>query len=290
MACRLGVDAIEIDVRRTSDGVLVVRHDGISDRHGRVMSYEELRRADPVILTVAEAVAAVRGRIPILLDIKTHDAVEPLGRWLARCSRPDTLMVCSPIVQDLAWLAKVAPKVARLVTFPDLGAGGSASVRRVWHTLGARRREGDFAQMSRDLIRALRDMRRERSAAIAELGGIPWRDALPDELPEAVRGAAASGITVHQWLVTPQLVEAAHQLGVTVTAWTVNRPDALAAVVRAGVDCITTDDVEGMRMHLAPIRRAVEREKQHVKRWTLRTLIRHVHRDGLPDAGAELAG
>ena len=288
MACRLGVDAIEVDVRRTSDGVLVVRHDSITDRHGRAMSYDELRRADPVILTLEEAVAVVAGRVPLLLDIKTHDSVEPLGRWLAGYSRADTLMVCSPQVEDLRWLASVAPRVARLVTFPDLGAGGSASVRRVWHTLGARRREGDFAQMSRDLIRALRDMRRERSAAIAELGGIPWRDALPEELPEAVRAAGASGITVHQWLVTPQLVEAAHQLGVTVTAWTVNRPDALAAVVRAGVDCITTDDVEGMRMHLGPIRLAVQREQQQVKRWNLRTLVKHVRRDGLPDAGAEL--
>lgn len=54
-------------------------------------------------------------------------------------------------------------------------------------------------------------------------------------------------MSIHHCLVTPQLSEAARDLGVSLVAWTVNESAAIRRVAACGVDFITTDDVVGMR-------------------------------------------
>jgi glycerophosphoryl diester phosphodiesterase len=44
-------------------------------------------------------------------------------------------------------------------------------------------------------------------------------------------------------LLSPELVMAAHQAGLTVAAWTVNEPSALRSALDWGVDTVITDDV-----------------------------------------------
>jgi glycerophosphoryl diester phosphodiesterase len=87
----LGVDMMELDVRRTQDGVLVIIHDETVDRttegHGRVadLTLAQLKAlrlrdnfggamsptlTDQRILTLDEALALARGRILLNLDIK----------------------------------------------------------------------------------------------------------------------------------------------------------------------------------------------------------------------------
>jgi glycerophosphoryl diester phosphodiesterase len=90
----LGVDMVEIDIRRTADGALVVMHDATVDRttdgHGRV-SEMSLRRFKALRLTSArghpaeapptleEVLARAQGRILINLDVK-----EPIAEQVAQ--------------------------------------------------------------------------------------------------------------------------------------------------------------------------------------------------------------
>lgn len=90
----LGVDMVEIDIRRTADGALVVMHDATVDRttngRGRV-SEMSLRRFKALRLdaadggpaeappTLAEYLARARGRILVNLDVK-----EPIAEQVAQ--------------------------------------------------------------------------------------------------------------------------------------------------------------------------------------------------------------
>jgi glycerophosphoryl diester phosphodiesterase len=94
-AIDVGADMVEIDVRLSSDGVPVIYHDkeigdGTSpSRYIDALSVHELRSIDlgllkgsrfkgESILTLDEALALVRNRIPINLDIKAPDAIGPV--------------------------------------------------------------------------------------------------------------------------------------------------------------------------------------------------------------------
>ncbi|MEM3426627.1 MAG: glycerophosphodiester phosphodiesterase family protein, partial [Thermoproteota archaeon] len=77
-ALELGVDAVELDVRRTRDGELVVIHDAEVDRttNGkglvRELTLEEIRRLDAgkgeKIPTLEEALDFLDGRVKILIE------------------------------------------------------------------------------------------------------------------------------------------------------------------------------------------------------------------------------
>jgi glycerophosphoryl diester phosphodiesterase len=72
-AIEIGADLIEFDVRRTADGRLVVFHDeALRGRPIGSMTLEELRAAsnDVAIPTLAETLAATRGRIQLDVELK----------------------------------------------------------------------------------------------------------------------------------------------------------------------------------------------------------------------------
>lgn len=251
-------DMIEVDISLTADHVLIVRH-GDRPGHrdpGAHMTYAQLKKADPDLMTIDDLDAFIGGQVRLLLDIKGIRTAEYLAQWLARQAQPQRYAVCSQRLKDFDALLALAPAVDRWPSFPDVGGGDlRTGLRRVAAAVVQRRKAGDIAQMFRDTRRAVRDVARDRNAAISALGGLPWRDGLPALLPDVIERVQPAGISVHQWLVTPALVDAAHEMGVTVAVWTVNRPDALAAAVRAGVDYVTTDDPVAMRDALPRARR-----------------------------------
>src|SRR5689334_13189345 len=90
-AIRLGADYIEVDVRTTADGKLVLMHDATVDRcttgHGEVakMTFDEIRaldagiRKDPEfagtkVPTFDEVLDLARGRIGVYVDVKQVSA------------------------------------------------------------------------------------------------------------------------------------------------------------------------------------------------------------------------
>ncbi len=96
-AIEIGVDAVEVDVRGTKDGELILMHDATVDRttngKGRVnsMTLRELRVLDAgqgeVIPTFEEVVGAVLSRIGLVVEVKEPetlprilDVVESSGR------------------------------------------------------------------------------------------------------------------------------------------------------------------------------------------------------------------
>ena len=90
-AIRVGADYFELDVRTTSDGKLVLMHDGTVDRttngHGEVakMTFDEIRALDAGVKmspefkgtrvpTFDEALDLARGKIGIYVDVKNASA------------------------------------------------------------------------------------------------------------------------------------------------------------------------------------------------------------------------
>lgn len=74
LAVEAGADGIELDIRRTADGVLVMSHD---DRvHGQPpisdLTFEELRKRTPQVPSLAETLAAVPRRIFLNVEIKNQ--------------------------------------------------------------------------------------------------------------------------------------------------------------------------------------------------------------------------
>jgi len=85
-ALKCGVDAVEVDVRMTRDGRLVLMHDETVDRttngKGRVrdLTFNEVRRLDAGkgerVPTLEEALEAVKGRAKLVIEIKEDDIVK----------------------------------------------------------------------------------------------------------------------------------------------------------------------------------------------------------------------
>lgn len=262
-AVSLGVDWVEVDVCVTGDGRLVLRHDvRLPDGVPLVaLTLTELRRADRDLLTLDEAVDAVGSRTRLLLDIKLAAAAPPLGRWLGRRRTTDALAVCTESRSALLSVREQAPRVARWLSLPDVGSRRPEHVACVLRDLSHHRHPGQMTRALADLARAVAEMRQSPEAGVARLCNVPWRVPLPQRLGLLAADVGAAALCVHHWLVTPQLCESAHRLGLPVVAWTINRPHRARQVLGCGVDLITTDDVVGVRdgLHEATPRRTLTR-------------------------------
>ena len=250
-ALSLGVDRLEVDVLCTAGGRLVLRHD-VCLADGRFVAdldLAEVRDADPDLLTIDEAVEHLDGRVALLLDIKMAAAAELLGTWLRRRRDQDAYALCT---ENIAWLLHLrfaAPRVERWPSFPDLGERRTHHVQRV--VAGMWRSHASVGGLIRgigDVQRAASQLRHRPHESLANLAGMPWRARLPADVARARADVGAAGICVHHWVVSEQLVEEAHAEGLHVNAWTVNNPFAARTVASAGVDSITTDRVDLVRL------------------------------------------
>lgn len=112
-----GADAVELDLRATRDGHLVVMHDATIDRTtsgtGEVarMALEELREADAGlgerIPTFEEAVEAVG--LPIYAEIKAVEAAEPLAAMIGKRRLQGRVVPISFLPEALAEVRRVLP-------------------------------------------------------------------------------------------------------------------------------------------------------------------------------------
>lgn len=117
-AIDLGVDLVEIDVHETADGKLVVFHDyrlkRICGVRGRVRTttFARLRQLNPAIPTLAEVVAACRGKTRLLVEIKRATPEK-----VAAAVRGHDVIVFSLSRKRLAQFAAAAPNVPRFGLF-----------------------------------------------------------------------------------------------------------------------------------------------------------------------------
>ena len=247
-ARRIDVDALEIDLVATADDALVLHHD-LRHRSGSLiagLTLAELRALDQQLLTLDEAVEELDGLMPLVLDVKSIAVVAPLCGWLSRWGNRLDLVVCTEHAAALERLRHSAPDVHIWRTFPDVGARVDQRVLRVISGLLAHR--GTRAlRAAGDAWQALTFVRDSPRDAVAHISGLPWRNMLPLLLAGVRERLDAGGITVHHPLVTRELCDEAHALGMEVIAWTVNDPVAARRLMACGVDMITTDRVEEIR-------------------------------------------
>ena len=125
-ARELGADGVELDARRTADGVLVVHHDAGIDRFGIIAAhpFAALRASHPDVPTLIEALAACSGML-VNVEVKclpwepdAEDDSRPVMRAvtdLVRAHAPDAIVssfdlaavdACRALAPELAtaWL------------------------------------------------------------------------------------------------------------------------------------------------------------------------------------------
>jgi glycerophosphoryl diester phosphodiesterase len=184
-----GVDAVEVDVQLTADGVPVLSHDDdlrrvagldVSVRRSKLVELRRYRVGGHPIPTLEEALSLVDGRVGVLVEVKHPE---------------DT-----PTVID---------------TLKSMGA-------TEWAALISFYEEAVAEAASRGLVAGLIYARP------------------PGKIVEARRLGARIVLPRYN-LATPRAVALAHRLGLTVVAWTVNRPEDAVKLVRAGADAIASD-------------------------------------------------
>ena len=220
-AVELGVDALEMDVHATSDGVLAVIHDETVDRttdgSGLVkeMTFAELRELDAaynwphheeseehpyrgqgIRVPSLEEVLRRFPDVPMTIEIKQADPpiVDAFGELLQRYDREQNTIVAS-----------FHPEVMREFRrkFPAFATSGVEPEIRTFYVM-----KTIFAG---------------------------WLYAPP---MEAFQVPEVSG---NLRVITPRFVRAAHRRGLNVQVWTVNEADAMRRVLDAGVDGVITD-------------------------------------------------
>ncbi|HIE18948.1 TPA: glycerophosphodiester phosphodiesterase [Candidatus Bathyarchaeota archaeon] len=104
-AIELGVDRVEIDVRVTRDGYLVVIHDETMDRttngHGYVkdLTLNEIRRLDAgkgeIIPTLEEVLSLTKGQVTLQVELKAREATEPVVHLIERNNAEREVVITS---------------------------------------------------------------------------------------------------------------------------------------------------------------------------------------------------
>lgn len=91
----MGVDYVEIDVRRTSDGVYVNFHDDRtpSDHEIHVLTYAALKRElGAELLTIDEVIGLVDGKVGLHVDLKEEGQELDVVRYIeARCTHSEAV-------------------------------------------------------------------------------------------------------------------------------------------------------------------------------------------------------
>jgi len=124
-AIRLGCDAIELDVHLTRDGRLAVLHDDLVRQDGewryvRELEGEALRRLDagegePIPL-LDEVLERVRGRSPLIVEIKAFGVAGPLADLLRRHGLGPDLHVTSFLHEEVVEIGRLCPGLERSIT------------------------------------------------------------------------------------------------------------------------------------------------------------------------------
>ena len=204
-AIRDGADGVEVDVRATRDGTLVLMHDNTLERVAHDprpiadVTIEELRALrvyDPrglvpfePIPTLAEAIAAVGGRCTIVIDFPMRDLDERVAATVRAADAQAWTWFTTHPPSDAVYLRRQCPD-------------------------------------ARVLLSVLAQPR--------------WVDDLDDGIEVAAR-LGLHGVNADHEVVTAAHVEHAHARGIELGVWTPNLPSEIARVLDLGVDVITTD-------------------------------------------------
>ena len=214
LAMELGANALELDVRRSGDGVLVVIHDPDLARTSRS-----------------------RGRVAELTAAQIHRAD------LSNASDPGIPRWPEPVrVPSLEEVFRAFPGVQITVDVKDRAAG-----RDVVSLIERFDRESEtilYIEHGTE-TRAFRDYRGRRATSVGQAARLvtdpSWLAEAPErEVPEVVHTPLRhEGLD----LVESDLVRRVHDSGRTIQVWTVDDLPAMEWLAACGVDGIITNDV-----------------------------------------------
>lgn len=204
-ALALGVDAIEIDVHVTADGVPVLMHDDsverTTDGTGKMseMTFDEVRRLD----------AGARQFVPQFQGEKVPSLAEVVA-----------LTKSHALLQIEIKQPGVADQVAQVVR--DADAIADCETHSFWPQL-------------------VREMRaaEPRMAAVLLTDGRMVKDW--DEFYSFALSLGAQGTSVHYGAAAPEVVARAHRRSLTFLCWTVDSEPDVDAMIDAGVDSICSN-------------------------------------------------
>jgi glycerophosphoryl diester phosphodiesterase len=187
-AIEMGVDYVELDVRRTVDGIRVNYHDDLtpSGRSAGSLTYRELKaEAGAELLTLDDLLDLVALRVGLHVDLKEPgDGVETLRAILARC--PDGgFVVTTGEVESIRAIKAALPTVRVGLTL-----GADVRNARTWATL------------------------RER-----------WSELFPEE---RLKRSGADFVAVHQQLARLRLLRYCARKGIAAWVWTVDAEAEIA--------------------------------------------------------------
>jgi glycerophosphoryl diester phosphodiesterase len=196
LAIELGADGVELDVRPSRDGVLVIHHD---DRPAPAappfveLDFDEIRATTPWVPTLDEAWEAIGPTALLNIEIKndepeadydsTHQVAAAVAHWLAGHEIGDRVLVSSFNRDSLAVVKDLAPRV------PTGQLAGAALDPFV--VIDQARSDGHVS-VNLSLTRTLQDARRIVEAA-GELAVLVWTVNDPDDAI-ALSEAGVSGI------------------------------------------------------------------------------------------------
>jgi len=119
-AVEMGADAVEVDVRVSRDGALVVIHDETVDRttngSGRVdeLTLKELRSLDAgmgeKIPLLEEVVEAVKGEVVLVVELKVPEAAEPSLKLVSEKGLLDSTVLVSFKREALERVERLDPR------------------------------------------------------------------------------------------------------------------------------------------------------------------------------------
>ncbi|MGB5187684.1 MAG: glycerophosphodiester phosphodiesterase [Acidimicrobiia bacterium] len=196
LAIELGADGVELDVRPSRDGVLVIHHD---DRPAPgappfvELDFDEIRATTPWVPTLDEAWEAIGPAALLNIEIKndereadydsTHQVAAAVAHWLAGHEIGDRVLVSSFNRDSLAVVKDLAPRVP---TGQLAGAALDPSV-----VIDQARSDGHIS-VNLSLARTLQDAKGIVEAA-GELAVLVWTVNDPDDAI-ALFEAGVSGI------------------------------------------------------------------------------------------------
>src|SRR5688572_5809921 len=133
---KAGENELEIDVRVTSDDVPVVVHDRrVNGALVFMHTLAELKANKPDLATLEEAIRKVNRRVPINIEVKSGEPVEPLITVLKKCLegtwQPSDFRLCSKNFKTLSAFYEAFPKIRIVVIERWSGIRGVWRARRL---------------------------------------------------------------------------------------------------------------------------------------------------------------
>lgn len=135
------MDEVEIDLRVTSDGVVVVHHDRIltdpdGNKHDiRQSTYADLKRHKADLTTMQEAIETIGRKAPLQFEVKWGEQTAPviaiIEQYLSRGWQPSDFLVGSKKQRTLMEIHRALPAIPKVIIEPFSGVRASIRARQI---------------------------------------------------------------------------------------------------------------------------------------------------------------